>query len=130
MARKVKKKPGAEYLDPTPLEIPIGVSIPKPLHERVAAMVSNEMSALMESHGYETLQESDDFEVDEEEPDFLSRHELLEAHEAPLDNFFEEEQHRREQARKANENEIEAIKTRLAQLESNPDSPPGDQPME
>lgn len=132
MSRKkaVEKKPGAEYLDPTPLEVPLGLTLPRPLNEMVKDMVKHEMSEAADRSGYETLQEADDFDVpdydDGEEPDFLSRHEILEAQEAPLDDFFEEEAARRESLRSANEREIEALTSRLQKLESLRDSPPGE----
>lgn len=107
MPRK-KKAPESEQpwwkekLDPTPVEAPFGYDHPPTLQDQIKMLVKNEMSIAAEQEGYETWEEADDFEMDDypdgEAPEFLSKYEFDEM--AP-DTFFDEEEMRREAARKS-----------------------------
>lgn len=73
--------PSPEELDPTPMELPAGHTIPTPLHELIANFVRSEREALDEEE-YETYEEANDFE-EEEDPGLLdfSPYELQELEE-------------------------------------------------
>lgn len=71
----MKKQKGREYVDPTPVEWPIGVTVPESLEQKIARMVRTGVSQFAADHGAETFEEADDFDV-EEDDDPHSPHEL------------------------------------------------------
>lgn len=78
------KKPPKEELDPTPVEVPIGMTKRAPsLHDDMKRFIREEMSRAAAEAGFESLEESDDFELDED-PDPVSRYELSEMQEEAI----------------------------------------------
>lgn len=69
-------KNGREYVDPVPVEWPVGVSQPESLEQKMARMIRTSVSQLAAASGQESFEEADDFDV--EDPDALpeSVHEL------------------------------------------------------
>lgn len=130
MAKKSQKVFGKEYPDPTPVEVPFDFKHPDDLSTMIKRMVRTELSDAADRAGYETWDESQDFDMEEYPdgtPEFVSRYEY---EEMENDDFFVEEETRRETARKARENEIENLKGQIAKLEdtlrvsSSGESPP------
>lgn len=72
----MKKQKGREYLDPTPVEWPLGVSVPESLEQKIARMVRLGVSEAADRDGFETFEEADDFDVDDPEAVPGSTHEL------------------------------------------------------
>lgn len=59
---------GEELPDGTPVEVPVNLKRPPPLHEMIKAFVRRELSAQADANGQETFEEANDFgEEDEEE---------------------------------------------------------------
>lgn len=58
---------GAEVLDPTPVELPIGYKHPKTLEERIQEAIRQELSQVASKEGYETFQEANDFDVGDDD---------------------------------------------------------------
>lgn len=77
-----EKKHGREYVDPTPVEWPLGLSVPESLEQKIARMVRTSVSAFAESQGAESFDEADDFDVDDPEALPGSAHELDDDQEA------------------------------------------------
>lgn len=76
--------PSIEFPDPTPREVPLKLRQAPSLHELVARIVNDRLSAFAADHGLETPEEADDFDIDEEELD-LSKYELtVMQEEAPI----------------------------------------------
>lgn len=68
---------GREVPDPTPVEMPLGWSRPKPLQDLIKDMIRVEMSRQAVAAGFESFEEADDFEVDDSDgDDMLSQYEL------------------------------------------------------
>lgn len=58
---------GAEVLDPTPLDPPLGYVKTLSLHEQIREMVRSErLAAEVAAAGYDTFEEDDDFDVDDD----------------------------------------------------------------
>lgn len=57
--------PGLEYLDPTPVAIPVGAQRPESLAQTMRRLIVNELSANAARVGLETFEESIDFDIDE-----------------------------------------------------------------
>lgn len=73
-----------ELLDPTPVEVPIGMSKRVPsLHDDMKRYIREEISRQAGDAGFETLEEADDFDVGEE-VDPVSRYELSEMQEEAI----------------------------------------------
>lgn len=72
----MKKLKGREYVEPTPVEWPLGVSVPESLEQKIARMVRLGVSDFAAQHGAETFEESDDFDVDDPEALPGTTHEL------------------------------------------------------
>lgn len=72
---KAKLK-GYEDIDPTPIELPIHMTLPPTLQQQMAAMIrSQEFAQAIAARGFETAEEADDFDVgDDYDPS--SPHEL------------------------------------------------------
>lgn len=73
---KQEKIPGREYLDPKPIEWPVGVGVPESLEQKIARMVRTSVSDHARSHGAETFEEADDFDIEDPEQLPGSPHEL------------------------------------------------------
>jgi len=74
--QKAEWDPGLEYLDPTPVAIPVGANRPESLQETMRRLVRNELSAAASSAGLETFEESIDFDIDDpEEAEHISMYE-------------------------------------------------------
>lgn len=67
---------GREYIDPTPVEWPVGVNIPESLEQKIARMVRTQVSDYALSQGAESFDEADDFDIDDPEALPGSAHEL------------------------------------------------------
>nr|QJB20011.1 MAG: hypothetical protein [Microvirus sp.] len=59
-------KNGEEVLDPTPIEVPIGLKKPMSLQEKMKLMVRQEMSVIAQANGMESFEEADDFDCDDD----------------------------------------------------------------
>jgi len=70
------KKISHEYLDQTPVEWPLGVSLPESIEQKIARMVRTGVSQYAQEHGAESFEEADDFDVDDPERMPESVHEL------------------------------------------------------
>lgn len=70
------KQKGREYIDPAPVEWPLGVDVPESLEQKIARMVRMGVSDHAEQQGLETFEESNDFDVDDPEALPGSVHEL------------------------------------------------------
>lgn len=57
-----------EHLDPTPVEIPVGVIRPESLESIMARMINERFSQMAEEKGLETFEEADDFDIDDDLP--------------------------------------------------------------
>lgn len=68
---------GAEILDRTPVEIPLGYQRPETLEEKMRRMIAGELSRRAGALGRETLQEADDFDTGEEQDLLVSAYEDL-----------------------------------------------------
>ncbi len=76
-----RKKPRdfhKEYLDPTPIEIPVAFQQAEPLRDSIKRMVREEFSVAAKSSEMETFEEADDFNMSDDEEDFLSPYEIVE----------------------------------------------------
>lgn len=71
----MKKVKGREYLDTTPVEWPIGLSVPESLEQKIARMVRTGVSQFAQEQGAESFEEADDFDIGDEE-EVSSPHEL------------------------------------------------------
>lgn len=69
-------KNGREFVDPDPVEWPLGVDVPESLEQKIARMVRMGVSDHAEQHGFESFDESNDFDVDDPEALPGSVHEL------------------------------------------------------
>lgn len=81
---------GAEILDTTPLEIPLGWSRPPTMEEMVRRIVSGHLQMEEDLKGHESFEEADDFDVgdsDGEELPTSSAHTLTMEQEAPAHEF-------------------------------------------
>lgn len=58
-----EKKTRHEYLDPTPMAIPVKFLRPSTEAQRVRALVQSAISAMASDQGFETFEESDDFDI-------------------------------------------------------------------
>lgn len=67
---------GREILDQTPVEWPVGVSVPESMEQKIARMVRVGVSQFAQENGAETFDEADDFDVDDPEALPDSTHEL------------------------------------------------------
>lgn len=68
--------PGLEYLDPTPVAIPVGAQRPESLAETIRRLVRNDLSINAAQAGLETFEESIDFDIDDpEEAEHISMYE-------------------------------------------------------
>lgn len=68
-------KNGKEYVDPTPINVPIHLKRPDTLAEQVRRLVRGEISRQAQAEGHETFEEADDFDTGEDE-DIRSPYEL------------------------------------------------------
>lgn len=106
-----KRNPNLEYPDSTPVEWPLGVSVPESMEQKIARMVRTSVSQYAQEQGAETFEEADDFDVDDPEALPESIHELDDDQERILRDqqaaraipphlrqAFEEDQKRRRQA--------------------------------
>lgn len=57
--------PGLEYLDPTPVAIPVGAQRPESLADTMRRLIVNELSTNAARAGLETFEESIDFDIDD-----------------------------------------------------------------
>lgn len=74
----VEKSDGKEYLDRTPVAIPVNAGPPS-LREQVRELVAQEISRAAEQQGWESFREANDFEVDEDgDSHWVSPFEVLE----------------------------------------------------
>lgn len=72
---------GAEILDTTPMELPLGYKPQESMDEKLRRIVREEVSDAASRHGLETFEEADDFVV-EDGDDFLpSQYQLTEMQE-------------------------------------------------
>lgn len=86
--RKPEDEP--KKLDPTPVALPAGYTVSRPLSEVIATMVQQAIADEKEEE-YESLDEADDFDMDEDELLDLSPYELSELHdEDPIPETIEE----------------------------------------
>lgn len=67
---------GREIVDPTPVEWPLGVTVPESLEQKIARMVRTGVSQFASEQGAETFEEADDFDVEDSEALPNSSHEL------------------------------------------------------
>lgn len=68
---------GREIPDPTPLEMPAGISRPLTIEEQIQRYVRGHLSRMAADQGQETFEEADDFELADEDPeDFLTPYEV------------------------------------------------------
>ncbi len=58
---------GKEYLDATPVEIPVGYEKPLTLKEDMMRFIREEVSAVAERNGVESFEDADDFDVMDDE---------------------------------------------------------------
>jgi len=74
--KNADRDPAKEYLDQTPVEWPVGVSVPESIEQKIARMVRTGVSQFAMENGAESFEEADDFDVGD--PDGLpeSVHEL------------------------------------------------------
>lgn len=77
-----ERRPGREYVDPTPVEWPLGVGVPESLEQKIARMVRTSVSAYASAQGHESFEEADDFDVEDPEALPGSSHELDDDQEA------------------------------------------------
>lgn len=70
---------GVFYPDQTPLEIPLGYTVPETLEAMIARMVHNEH--IYHNPEIDNIDEADDLDVMDEEPILVSRHEFTEMQE-------------------------------------------------
>lgn len=109
-----ERKRGREYVDPTPVEWPLGVRVPESLEQKIARMVRTSVSQAAMRDGKESFEEADDFDVGDPEELPSSMHELDDDQELILRDqqavrripaefraAYERELHRRDQERRA-----------------------------
>lgn len=63
--KKIKKKFGYEYPDPTPVEIPVELRKPETMDEKMRRIVREQISFRAAENGQETYEEANDFDVDD-----------------------------------------------------------------
>lgn len=63
--KKIKKKFGYEYPDPTPVEIPVELRKPETMDEKMRRIVREQISVKAQESGLETFEEANDFDVDD-----------------------------------------------------------------
>lgn len=68
---------GKELLNPEQVEVPVEMTIPEPLQERIKRILQTELSAQAAAQDMETFDEANDFDIDED-PDPVSHYELTE----------------------------------------------------
>ena len=56
-------KEGREWLDQTPVEIPIPFTRPEPIHLRLRRIVEQYHQEMRDANEYESFQDADDFDV-------------------------------------------------------------------
>lgn len=61
---------GREWLDQTPVEIPIPFTRPEPIHLRLRRMVERYHQEMKDANEYETFDDADDFEVGDNVPSY------------------------------------------------------------
>lgn len=76
--RRAMIKDGIEFLNPTPVAIPIGMERPPSLKEQIQRVLRTELSMQAAAQGEETFEEADDFDVPEDDPDPVSPYEMNE----------------------------------------------------
>lgn len=63
-------KEGREWLDQTPVEIPIPFTRPEPIHLRLRRIVERYHQEMKDAEEYETFDDADDFEVGDNVPSY------------------------------------------------------------
>lgn len=63
-------KDGREWLDQTPVEIPIPFTRPEPIHLRLRRIVEQYHQEMKDANEYETFEDADDFEVGDGAPSY------------------------------------------------------------
>lgn len=63
-------KEGREWLDQTPVEIPIPFTRPEPIHLRLRRIVERYHQEMRDAEEYETFDDADDFEVGDNVPSY------------------------------------------------------------
>lgn len=61
---------GREWLDQTPVEIPIPFTRPEPIHLRLRRIVEQYHQEMKDANEYETFDDADDFEVGDNVPSY------------------------------------------------------------
>jgi hypothetical protein len=69
MQRWLNKQGDGETLDPTPVEMPADMEVPRTLEEIVGTMLAQEMARVTDDAGFDSWEESQDF--DDDDPDLL-----------------------------------------------------------
>lgn len=65
LTRAMLDDKGHELVNPLPIEIPLGLSKPMSLQERIQRILRTELSAQAMAQGHESFEESNDFDVDD-----------------------------------------------------------------
>ncbi len=81
--KKQERNPNKEYLDPTPIEIPVGFHVSESLRDSIKRMVQQEFSEAAHNSEMETFEEADDFEM-EESDEFLTPYSVLDMEEEAI----------------------------------------------
>lgn len=72
---------GAEILDTTPMELPLGYKPQESMDEKLRRIVREEVSDAASRHGLETFEEADDFVVDDADDFLPSQYQLTDMQE-------------------------------------------------
>lgn len=103
----MNKNDGKEYLDPTPVAVPVGFGRPESLQETIRRLVRTEVSRGASQAGFESFEEANDFDVDDDE--FVTSHELR-----AMENEFINEEMQNEQSERANAELRKRVEARLS----------------
>lgn len=60
-------KQGREILDPTPVEMPVGMKRPESLQQMIQRLVRAQISQAAVDDGHESFEEANDFDIDEDD---------------------------------------------------------------
>lgn len=58
---------GREILDPTPVEMPVGMKRPESLQQMIQRLVRAQISQQAQQQGFESFEDANDFDIDEED---------------------------------------------------------------
>lgn len=74
----MENRVGPEKPDPTPVELPVGKTVPLTLREEMMRFIRNEISQQAIQAQTESFEDFDDLDVDDEEPDLTSPYTVTE----------------------------------------------------